>query len=278
MKTIPLILLTAFLAHTVQPVQACGNEYYRTAMPLKAGKLDLKFLLRHSDELTPYWFHGITEGESMQKMALVGKIISKGVSAKKGYALTWPEIEDALRKKIDFKLLSDYAWMELKMGDKQNAVRLLERLYEQHPNEYNVMANLGTAYEVTGNNKKALELLKKAVAANPGSHYGSEWIHIAILEQKLAPRPDYTKIIHLQTGPDLVKWINDKQYRFPRPADSLKLQIAYQLHERIAFIAPPDNIVSQLIRDFANIVAKTQSGKQAEPFYKFSAEYQKVRK
>jgi tetratricopeptide (TPR) repeat protein len=178
-----------------------------------------------------------------------------------------------LKKKIDFKLLSDYAWHIVRAGRAKEALYLLEKLYAQHPNEYNILANLGTTYELTGNNHKALELLKKAVAINPRSHYGSEWIHIAILEQKTAARPDYTKIMNLQTGPDITKWINNKQYKFSQPADSLLKQLAYQLHERIFFVKAPDAIVQQLITDFANIVAKTRSGKEAEPFYKFAATY-----
>jgi tetratricopeptide (TPR) repeat protein len=273
MKMIPLLLIAALLTGNLPTAFACGNEYYRKNMPLKAGKLDLKFLLNWSGDATPYWYHGMVNGEGMEEVNLINELEKKGVQFNKGFKLTQAGVDEALKKKIDFKLLSDYAWHIVRAGRAKEALYLLEKLYAQHPNEYNILANLGTTYELTGNNHKALELLKKAVAINPRSHYGSEWIHIAILEQKTAARPDYTKIMNLQTGPDITKWINNKQYKFSQPADSLLKQLAYQLHERIFFVKAPDAIVQQLITDFANIVAKTRSGKEAEPFYKFAATY-----
>ncbi len=82
-------------------------------------------------------------------------------------------------------------------------------MYAQHPNDYSIIANLGTAYELTGNDEKALELIRKAVAINPNSHYNSEWIHVRILEEKVGKK-QYDKIIDLGFT-DYSKWIVDKQ-------------------------------------------------------------------
>ncbi len=149
---------------------------------------------------------------------------------------------------------------------------MLEKLYAEHPEEYNIVVNLGTAYEVAGNNAKALELLQKAVALNPDSHFGSEWIHVNILVQKTAAKPDYAKIIGLGID-NFPAWLTNRAYTFPRAADSLKLQISYQLHERIGLIPPPDDIIGRLVIDFADIVAKTSSYNEAIPFYEYGANY-----
>jgi hypothetical protein len=82
----------------------------------------------------------------------------------------------------------------------------------------------------------------------------------------------YDKIINLGIK-DFSQWIIDKSYVFPRPADSLKIQIAHQLHERIGFVAPPDDIVGQLVLDFADIVAKSESYDAAIPFYEYAGHY-----
>jgi tetratricopeptide (TPR) repeat protein len=235
---------------------ACINEYYRSELPLSWDKLDLSALLYSKKDVRPYWSHGFQSEQIVDNPFEKKKqgLLKKGLD------------------KLNYKELSDYASIELRIGDRKKAVEILEELYEQHPNEYNVVANLGTAYEVTGNNEKALALLKKAVQINPRSHYGSEWIHVRILEQKIAGK-DYDKIINLGIE-DFSKWIIDKEYRFPRNADSLKIQIAYQLHERIGFIAPPDEIVGQLVLDFADIVAKTaESRDKAIPFYEYAEHY-----
>lgn len=253
MSRIKLLLIITLLLPGA--LLACLNEYYRSELPLTDGKLDLSLLLYSKKDIRPYWMHGFKSD------MIVDNPLEKS--------------KDSLQKiglnKLDYKSLSDYAAIELRIGDRKKAVEMLEKLYVQYPNKYNIVANLGTAYEVTGNNEKALELLQKAVAINPRSHYGSEWIHVKILEQKVGAK-QYGQIINLGIK-DFSQWIIDKNYVFPQPADSLKIQVAYQLHERIAFIAPPDDIVGQLVLDFADIVAKSESYDAAIPFYEYAGHY-----
>lgn len=240
------VLLVAACITVAIPTSACLNEYTRTEPPLRADQLQLKFLLHSQDTARPYWAHGFKYEDF-------------------NYA-------DMFSPATDWKLRSDYAVQYLRTADKHKALAILEELYRSHPTEYNIIANLGTAYELTGNKTKALELLKKAVAINPRSHYESEWIHIRLLEQELAATPDYRKIINLGVG-NFPEWLLDKTYKFPRNADSLKLQIAFQLHERIGFIAPPNKAIGQLVTDFADIVAKTDSLGAAKEFYQFALTY-----
>ena len=256
---------------------ACGNEYYTTAeMPLGNGKLNLRFLLKPAGKTQlPYWSSGFGEDIFVRRNELADQIAAKGIriyTADGG--VSWRGLEQALERNIDYKLLSDFAWYELRVGSKRNAVRLLERLYEKYPNEYNVMANLGTAYEVTGNNERALELLKQAVAVNPASHHGSEWIHINILEQKIKARPDYSRILDLQAGKDYALWLTGKVYDKPVVPDSLMVQLAYQLHERISFIPAPDPVVGHLLLDFADLVALARSRSEAKAFYEHAIHYE----
>lgn len=252
---------------------ACGNEYYRHELPFYKGKMKIKYLLNWDENLMPYWSNGFGDNGPDGYWPLQQKLRNAGILADNDYTLTWTQMETALRTGKDYKLLSDYAWYELRIGNKENAVKLLEGLYAKHPDEYNILANLGTAYEVTGNNEKALELLRKAVAINPQSHYGSEWIHIKILEQKVAAQPDYRLILDLNADKDPEGWLAGKVYNKPIAADSLMVQLAFQLHERISFIAPPDPIVGQLVKDFADLVALTHSKKEAKEFYAFAITY-----
>jgi tetratricopeptide (TPR) repeat protein len=253
MSRIKLLLIIAFLLPGA--LLACINEYYRPVPPFNGEKLDYHTLLHSKDNVRPYWDHGFWNEDMMDNP--FGK--KKESLLKKGL------------NKLDYKELSDYAAIELRVGDRKKAVEILEKLYAQHPDEYNIVANLGTGYELTGNDAKALELLRKAVVINPQSHYSSEWIHVNILEQKVGAK-QYDKIINLGVK-DFSDWIIDKNYTFPQKASSLQLQIAYQLHERIGFIAPPDDIVGQLVLDFADIVAKNESYDAAIPFYEYAGHY-----
>jgi tetratricopeptide (TPR) repeat protein len=248
-QLIPLFIISILL--TPVAVFSCLNEYRTSEMPFADGKVNLYKLLYSDKAHFPYWHHGFDEMEDLDLQNAAFK--NKGLD------------------KLDYKELSDYAVLQIKIGDREQGVAILEKLYAQHPEEYNIVANLGTAYEIVGNDQKALELLRKAVVINPISHYGSEWIHINILEQKLGAR-QYDKIINLGIR-DFSQWVIDKSYVFPRPADSLKIQIAYQLHERIGFIKAPDSAIGHLVLDFADIVAKTDVRDSAIFFYNYAAYY-----
>jgi tetratricopeptide (TPR) repeat protein len=234
---------------------ACGNEYHRSELPLENGNLNTKFLLDYDyDEKSnamPYWTHGFEEG----------------LSAKASYFLK------EYQKNKDYKYLSDYAWELVKQGKAKQAIIILDSLLKTHPNEYNILANLGTAYEIAGNNIKALELLTKAVAINKNSHYGSEWIHLNILKYKIN-KDDFPlyKILDIGNEGAAIGWYNTT-WDFKIPADSLLKSIAYQLHERIGFIAPKDKIIGRLIFDFAQIISKTKSQEEAVPFYDYAMYY-----
>ena len=266
-----LLLVAGLLLHSICAL-ACGNEYYTSGeMPLKGGKLNARYLLQNrSDTEWPYWWTGFGDNIIDRRNELFLRITGREQVIG---PVPWQLIERALERHTDYKLLSDFAWYELRVGNKRNAVRLLERLYEQYPDEYNIVANLGTAYEVTGKNEQALTLLKKAVALNPQSHHGSEWIHVNILEQKVKARPDYAAIIGLGSGRDYSHWLTGKAYDKSIPPDSLMVQLAYQLHERISFIRPPDPVVGQLVLDFADLMAIARSREEAKEFYQYAVSY-----
>jgi tetratricopeptide (TPR) repeat protein len=277
MLPIKSAVLFLFFTISISKIFACGNEYYevRKTVPYKNGGLDLNALLYNKGDYIPYWSHGfIQDGMDDGREIFAEKIRKLGVPIKEySVELTWNEIQAALDKKIDYKLLSDYAWNEVKVGNRENAVKLLEILYKEHPNEYNIVANLGTACEVVGKNNEALDLLRKAVAINPQSHYGSEWIHIKILEQKVAASPDYRMILDLKADNNYQDWLAGKVYNKEIKPDSLMVQLAYQLHERIGFVPEPDPIVGQLVKDFGDLVALTHSKTDALQFYNFASAY-----
>jgi len=263
------LFLFALLSYCSYISFACGNEYNsRAALPLRNDTLELYPLLNPGDFTAPYWSNGFFDDvKAYHKIQRDSILLLSGNKKDKNNWLS----DEALLKK-HYQLFSDFALNELKIGDKSFAIALLEKLYAYFPKEYNIVANLGTGYELIGNDMKALELIRKAVAINPSSHEKSEWIHIKILEQKLSTPPNYPTIINLKIT-DFPSWIRDDAYQFPQDPEALKKQIAYQLHERISFIKAPDPIIAQMILDFADIVAKHDGASKAGPFYDFALTY-----
>lgn len=158
---------------------------------------------------------------------------------------------------------NDQALTYMRMGKYDDASVILNRLEKEKPNEYNIIANLGTLYELKGENEKALAYIKKAVALNSLSHHGSEWFHIKVLEAKLVNKnADWWKthtILNLNTiskDPEII--ISD---------------ITYQLKERLPFTKKPDVMMAAILNECGDFLLKHLKQEQAWITYKIATEY-----
>lgn len=235
MKKICLVLLCALVGN----VYPCGNEYEENLLELNLRK----------PETTAY--HNYLKHEvgfdkvSLQKL-------------RRSYL-------EALRNDPhNYRVMSNIALIDLKIGDRHKAVKVLDSLVKLYPNEYNINANLGTGYELIGNNELALKYINRAVRINPASHNNSEWIHVHILLQKIKKQPDYSKVMDLHFDDALT---NYKSKGLHEKLSEKRRQLAYQLNERIAFVGYDDPIVSQLLADYADLVAITDNMLSAKPVY-----------
>ncbi len=185
------------------------------------------------------------------------------------------EMEASLRNATNFNDRSDYAIALTYLGRNQEAVDRLLQLEKEQPGQYFIAANLGTAYELAGNNKEGLHWINEGINRNSDSHDGTEWLHAKILEAKIAQEkaPDYFKkhsVLELQPdqiGPLLV--IGGKTM----PAKDVEKAIEYQLQERMQFVKPPDPSVSSLLFDYASIEAATEVLESAKPILQLAVKY-----
>lgn len=70
------------------------------------------------------------------------------------------------------------------------AIDTLEKIYKEHPNRYETVANLGTFYIHDKQYQKGVDLIKKAIVINPDSHFGREVYQVKIVEYILKQNPD----------------------------------------------------------------------------------------
>lgn len=164
---------------------------------------------------------------------------------------------------------SDYGVTLVYLGRYQEARRVFEAIERQQPGRYATAANLGTTYELLGQNQQALHWIERAVQIDPSSHQGSEWIHVNILQAKISGDYSSRRLIGTSFG------------AWPGPGSSLsrpqllalRQQLHYQLSERMSFVRPPEPIVGQLLFDLGNIYALTVSLEATDEVYDLAAEY-----
>lgn len=176
----------------------------------------------------------------------------------------------------DYKVSSDYAAVLGHLGRSAEAIEILENIERQHPGEYITAGNLGTAYELHGDLQKALRWIQEGIRRNPGSHEGTEWLHVKIIEARIALAADPA-------------WLNSHSvlgYDFGEGAvPSMPAQCAgeqahvaeralmYQLHERLQFVDPPNPVVADLLFDLSNLVALRSTVEHATPICALALSY-----
>ncbi len=174
-------------------------------------------------------------------------------------------LQEKLKTERDYKLLSDYAVLLLQAGKTEIALDILEQLSIKHPNDYQIAANLGTAYELSGNNEKALEYIKRGLELNPDSHGGSEWVHVALLEAKLKLAEDSTYLKNRT-----VLNLTEAQENDAKVLDQLLIQV----RERFPFCkGPNDPIMASLLIDLGDCFANTASLEVAKTCYEIAHHY-----
>src|SRR5690606_13087090 len=57
-------------------------------------------------------------------------------------------------------------------GQAREAISLLQKIEEDASGQYSTAANLGTAYELAGDNRNALKWINEGLRRNPESHHG----------------------------------------------------------------------------------------------------------
>ena len=146
-------------------------------------------------------------------------------------------------------------------GDPGAAILLLQKIEEEEPGKYSTAANLGTAYELAGDNRNALKWITEGMRRNSESHYRTEWLHALILEIKLRLEsdPDYLKTHRVIPLPENF----DRGTKIPiggeeRLMDDVMRALSYQLSERVVFVKPPDPIVADLL--FTGALCEAHTG------------------
>jgi tetratricopeptide (TPR) repeat protein len=185
------------------------------------------------------------------------------------------EMEAQLRGSTNYNDRSDYAVALMFLGRGREAVALLEELERQVPGHFFIAANLGTAYELAGDNAAALRWISEGIRRNPQDHEGTEWLHVKILEAKLAQEKDaayFEKHSVLELRPaEIARTVSIGREKLS--PQELAKAIVHQLAERLQFVKPPDAAVASLLFDYAAIEAAIGSMESAKHVLRLAEQY-----
>jgi hypothetical protein len=149
---------------------------------------------------------------------------------------------------------NDLAVARILFGRYDEAVVLLKELEARHPGRAATAANLGTVYELQGKDQTALQWIREGIRRDENEHEGSEWVHVRILEAKIALKSD---LLWLESHTVLGRDFGDaaRPLAPALPVDHLgkthswrhaSRAVRYQLYERTFFVKPPDRVVADL--------------------------------
>jgi hypothetical protein len=155
--------------------------------------------------------------------------------------------EAAYKKSPTLENTNDLAVGLVLSGNMDKGIQILRELESSKPGNAVVAANLGTALELSGADAEALQWIGESVRRDPKEHYGSEWVHVKILEAKLALKqdPDWLathSVLGWRLGEPPLR---DEKNR-PRRNEAIVAALQYQLKERTVFVSPPDAVTGDL--------------------------------
>jgi hypothetical protein len=166
------------------------------------------------------------------------------------YKGTIQKLDSLYKATKDLDYLSDEGLLLILQKKYDEAIKLYLNIEKLEPKRYSTASNIGTAYELAGQNEQALQWIKKSIEIDPGSHYGSEWIHEKILEAKIKGEQFYTTAFLLNANFGSASIPNSGFSQ--EELNDLHNQLYYQLNERMSFVKPKDELVAQLLFDLGN--------------------------
>ncbi|MCC6796563.1 MAG: hypothetical protein IT366_15690 [Candidatus Hydrogenedentes bacterium] len=184
---------------------------------------------------------------------------------------TWEKKAKELQSLSNPRSRNDYAASLIYLGRYEEAIQILLALdKDSEDKSYAVASNLGTAYELSGNNGEALKWIEEGISRDAESHFGTEWLHKAILKAKIEKR-------------DAVFGLTDPfDFGVPKPLaiDGVSYEpkevlraIVYQTAERAAFVKPKDPLIADLFATAGNIAANEMALEPAIAFFELASIY-----
>ena len=226
------------------------------------------------------WINGTTiDGE--HEYQGFGYIYANVLKETIEYESPQSKLKDILEERKDKKvsadeLSEDDAVILMLQGKYEESIKKLLELNQRHPNKYSIASNLGTAYELNGENEKALKWITEGIKRDANSHYGTEWLHQLILKLKIEERQNKNFLQTKRAIPLPPRFKLDDNITIDNQTHTIsdvEKALGYQLRERLVFVKPKDKIVADLLYAYARIIVQFSTVEEALEYLKLAELY-----
>ncbi len=136
-------------------------------------------------ELPSQWRGFLLDQRLLRNIAVKpsGKVAASAERRK--YEAALEKLEKAAKqRKLTADELADQGALLVRLGEPGRAVEVLRAAQRDHPNQFKIVANLGTAYQLSGELDHAAEALGEAVRLSPGKYQAAEKAQLRLVRQR----------------------------------------------------------------------------------------------
>ena len=154
------------------------------------------------------------------------------------------------KEKLTPDELADLGALYVRLGETAKAIDVLRAAQRNHPNHFAIAANLGTAWQLHGDNRQAAAALEDAVRLAPGKVLALEEAHLKLVRSRIRSEPGELD--------DLfgIKYVNDKGgYKPGKLATSQAKKLptkAVPITQQLALWLPADGPLLWQLAELAN--------------------------
>ncbi len=134
-------------------------------------------------ELPSQWRGLLTDLRTLRNIAVKPTVTLPASPMRKHYEEELRKLQEAAQaRKLTADEQADLGALLVRLGETEQALRVLRQAEREHGRHYAIAANLGTAWQLAGNLDQAAEALRGAVALAPDKLRKAEELHLKLVQ------------------------------------------------------------------------------------------------
>lgn len=203
-------------------------------------------------ELPAQWRGFLLDQRTLRNIAAKGTQKTPESPGRTRYMKEAAKLEQAaLGRKLSADDSADLGALYVRLGDATRAIEVLRTAQREHPNHFQIAANLGTAWQVSGDLTQAILHLEQAVRLAPGKWLQAEQFHVKLLRLRLQSKAG-TELDELFG----VRFVNDKDEYEPATLAGVQMKKlpvrAVAIVQQLALWLPDDGRLLWQLAELAN--------------------------